>query len=248
MVCQQCGSPLDPNDVYCGNCGAKNNNAIKSETTVALEQTEQPTAQHQQFEQVTDFFRNSFLGIVKSLITKPIAGTYEMFNNARAESYQHALILLSTTGLAYVLLPFLFFNKYLGLTIGYFFKLGIVIVIILMCISILTFFIKGISGKPDFKKELLTGGLCGIPLILYLLYLCFFGSVASLQMLDFSSLGQFGLMSLLVVIYVFLMLINIIQQSLRSAKTNDALNWYVSPIILLISFYIGVTFGKALFS
>ncbi|MFZ1561630.1 MAG: zinc ribbon domain-containing protein [Saprospiraceae bacterium] len=247
MVCENCGSILDAADAYCGNCGAQNNSSSNKEEVPAKEHAPQPSAPNPQLEQVTDFFKNSFLGIVKSLLTKPIAGTYEMFNNAKEEAYQHAVILLCTTGLAYVFLPYFFFNKYMGLALGDFFKIGIVIIIVLMSISILSFLIKGISGKPDFKKELLTGGLCGIPMILYLLYMCFFGASA-LEMLNFSNMGQFGVLTFLMITYVFLMLINIIQQSLRSAKTNDALNWYISPIVLILSLYIGATIGKGLFS
>jgi hypothetical protein len=125
--------------------------------------------------------------------------------------------------------------------------MGIVIILILFCISVLTFLAKSISGKPDFKKELLTGGLCGIPMIILVVYMSLFGASAAMSMLDISNFGRAGFLTFLIMMYVLLMMINIVQQSLRSVQTKDALNWYLSPVIVCLSFYLGSVFANAIF-
>ena len=45
-----------------------------------------------------------------------------------------------------------------------FIKISAVPVIFMFVISSLSFAVKSLSGKPNFKNELLTGALCGIPL------------------------------------------------------------------------------------
>lgn len=244
MNCQQCGSVIDPTDSFCQNCGAKNKNAS---ATIAVSPVNEAVSQPQTVEEVSSFFKNNFFGLVKSVLTKPIEGTKAIFVQAGHESYQHALILIFTTGIAVILLNYLFLGSEIDfMPKGMFLKAGIIASIILFIISILTYFVKTLSGKPDFKKELLTGGICGIPVILFTCYYCLFGSsvFGGFESFDFS-----GMLFIhgMVIIYFFLMLVNIVMQSLRASNSNDAVCWYVSPVIIILSFYLGIRIGTAIF-
>ena len=53
-----------------------------------------------------------------------------------------------------------------------------------------------------------------------------------------------GFIVILVVLYILLAMINIFQQSLKSSGTNDAMAWYLSPISIIMSFYLT---GKLVF-
>jgi hypothetical protein len=45
----------------------------------------------------------------------------------------------------------------------------------------------------------------------------------------------------LAVLYFFLMMVNTFQQSLRASGLKDALAWYLSPLSIIISAYLGVS-------
>src|SRR5258708_25744376 len=98
----------------------------------------------------------------------------------------------------------LFFQYPLARLMRAFFKLGLSAGLVLVTISALTFVIKAVSGKPDFKKELLTGGICGIPLMLILLTISVFMmfNKDSMSLLNPESLIQQGVVSGIILLYL----------------------------------------------
>lgn len=202
-------------------------------------------------EEVKTFFKDDLLKIVKSIFTEPIKGTLAIFSNAGAAAYSQALILIVTTTLVYTIVPYLMsgsrVREYLGF--GVFFKLGLSVALVLIIISSLSFGIKTISGKPDFKKELLSGALCGIPLMIFLLMLALFAMFKgdSLRYDSPQSLIDQGILFGVIMLYLVLMLFNIVQQSFKASGTNDALSWYLSPLVILAAFYIGIKIAISIF-
>lgn len=201
-------------------------------------------------EEVKSFFRDDLVKIVKSIFTEPVKGTLSIFANAGKASYSQALILIVTTALVYMFVPYLMggsqVREYLGF--GSFFKLGLSIALVLIIISSLSFGIKAISGKPDFKKELLTGALCGIPLMIFVIVLALFIMFKgeSFRYDDPGSLMEQGVFLLIVMLYLMLMLFNIVQQSFKASGTNDALSWYLSPLVISTAFYIGTKIAMSI--
>lgn len=201
--------------------------------------------------EVKTFFKDDLLKIVKSIFTEPIKGTRAIFTNVEARTYSHALILIATTLLVYTIVPYLMVGSqmrdYLGF--GPFFKLGLSVALVLVIISAMTFGVKAVSGKPDFKKELLTGGLCGIPLMIFIiivaLYVAFKGD--GFRYNSPQSLIDQGIFLLMITLYLMLMLFNIVQQSFKASGTNDALSWYLSPLVIFLAFYIGFKIAVSIF-
>lgn len=202
-------------------------------------------------DEVKSFFSKSLLQIIKNIFSQPIKGTLGIFTNAGGEAYQQGLILIVTTIIFYILVPYIIAGSELRSAIGFgaFFKLGLSAGLILVIISVLTFVVKAVSGKPDFKKELLTGGICGIPFMLILLTIAFFMmfNKDSMSLLNPESLIQQGAVSGIILLYLLLMLFNIVQQSFKASGTNDALSWYLSPLVICIGFYIGFKIASSLF-
>ena len=200
---------------------------------------------------VKSFFKKDLLQIIKSIFTEPIKGTLGIFNGAGNEAYQQGLILITTTIVFYILVPYIMAGSEIRSVIGFgsFFKLGLSAGFVLVIISALTFGIKAVSGKPDFKKELLTGGMCGIPLMLVLLTVAIFMmfNKDGVSFMDPESLIHQGLISGIILLYLLLMLFNIVQQSFKASGTNDALSWYLSPLVICVGFYIGVKIVSSLF-
>jgi hypothetical protein len=56
-----------------------------------------------------------------------------------------------------------------------------------------------------------------------------------------------GLLFILLAFYLLLMLINVVQQSLKSSGTKDVISWYASPAVILIAFYITTKISGELF-
>jgi hypothetical protein len=52
---------------------------------------------------------------------------------------------------------------------------------------------------------------------------------------------------LLLMFYVLLMMINIVQQSLKASGTKDAWAWYMSPAVIFLSAYISFKISVSLF-
>ena len=201
--------------------------------------------------EVKTFFKDELLKIIKSIFAEPIKGTLAIFTNVEARAYSQALILIATTLFIYTIVPYLMVGSqvrdYLGF--GPFFKLGLSVALVLVIISSLAFGVKAISGKPDFKKELLTGGLCGIPLMIFIivvaLYAAFEGN--GFRYGSPQSLIDQGVFLLMITLYLMLMLFNIVQQSFKASGTNDALSWYLSPLVIFLAFYIGVKIAMSIF-
>lgn len=203
-------------------------------------------------DEVKSFFTKNLLWIIKDIFTQPIKGTFGIFTNAGNEAYKHGLILVGTTIVFYILIPYLMAGSDIRTYIGFgtFLKLGLSAGLVLLIISCLTFGIKAASGKPDFKKELLTGGICGIPMMILILVIGIFmlSNKDSLSVIDPQSLFRQGIFSAIILLYLLLMLFNIVQQSFKASGTNDALSWYLSPLVICTGFYIGVKIATSLFA
>lgn len=196
-------------------------------------------------EELKNFYKSSLPKLLKSIFLEPINGTYRLFSDRSAKSYFHSLVLMASTFVVYVILTYALTGSQLREIIGFggAVKAGLGAVVFMLTVSVVCFGIKAISGKPQFKNELLTGGLCSFPLILFLLLLfvvkLFAGEEAmeSLTIDPGSIITKAGII-LLLMFYVLLMLINIVQQSLRESGTKDAWAWYMSPAVIFLSGYI----------
>jgi|SRR6185437_2804994 len=200
---------------------------------------------------VKKFFSKNLLQIVKDIFAQPIKGTRDIFTNAGSEAYQHGFILIATTILVYILVPYLMVGSEMRSAIGFgaFFKFGLSAGVVLVIISALTFGIKAISGKPDFKKELLTGGICGIPLMILILFMAVMVlfNKDSIDLLNPQGMINQGIFSGIIFLYLVLMLFNIVQQSFKASATNDTLSWYLSPLVICAGFYIGMKIAVSIF-
>lgn len=206
-------------------------------------------------DELKDFYTKGIPQILKAVFFQPISGTYSLFTEKSGKTYFNALVLILTTAILYTIIPYMLMGEareYVGF--GGAIKIGIVILIFMVIVSLVAFGVKSISGKPVFKNELLTGGLCGIPLTLLLLLAIiakiFMGdseSVASM-VTDPQSVLNSGIFFALIAFYILLMLINILQQSFKAGGTKDAMAWYLSPIGIMLSFYLTYKIGVAFLS
>ncbi|HTE01927.1 MAG TPA: hypothetical protein VK668_21710 [Mucilaginibacter sp.] len=205
-------------------------------------------------EELKNFYKSSLPKILKTIFLEPINGTYALFSNRSEQAYFNSLVLMASTVILYIILPYILMGEQLREVVGFSgaFKTGIGVLIFMLSITVVSFGLKAVSGKPQFKNELLTGGLCGIPLII-LLILAFVvkifageDSVSSIMFDPTALLAKAGIVMLLM-FYVLLMMINILQQSLRAAGTKDAWNWYMSPAGIFLASYISYKITAGLF-
>ena len=120
----------------------------------------------------------------------------------------------------------------------YFFKLSIIPVLIMLIISLISFGIKSISGKSDFKKELMTGALCGIPLSLLIPFALLLKILTDSKGLMIMNPAGFGLIDFTIMLFLLVMMINVLQQSLILSGTKSAVAWYLSPVSIILSMYL----------
>lgn len=213
-------------------------------------------------EEAKNFFKTKLLSIIKKIIAEPIRGCHEIFATPDKNKQSNAISLLGIGFIFIMLITYL--TAVLSMPKGYgsrvefgiCLKISLLFSIILLLIAVFSLVVKSIGGaKISFGDELLTGGICVIPLCLFFLILFIMSLFSSGSSIGFMGRGGFGdfitggsLIMLAAIIYLFLYLVTIIQQSLKASKVNDALSWYLSPLILVLSFYIGSKIGVAILS
>jgi len=199
-------------------------------------------------DEVKVFYKDSFPKIFKAVFMEPIKGTYDLFSSRSEKAYQHSIFLILTAGILFTLLPYIAAGDARSyMEFKYFLMMGVTAILCLLVISLLSFGIKSVSGKADIKNELLTGGLCSIPLsvlIVAAFVLSLFSKDLMQNIMNPQALLSGSFVVVLLVFYVILSMINIFQQSLKSSGTNDAVAWYLSPISILLAIYVT---GKIVF-
>lgn len=215
-----------------------------------MENSERKTTQSSNLtDDVKNFYKGDLKRIIQVIFSNPTNGIYDVFKKPSEKAYQNSLILFASIFVLYVAGIYIllgeareFFKN------SDFIKIGIIPVAMMLMVTIIAFAIKSFSGKPDFKNELQTGGLCAIPLAIFILI----GFVLKLTgKFDIMSFAQdwagAGLVALLPALYILLMLINIFQQSLKASSTKDAAAWFLSPASILLAIYLTYQVSKVLF-
>lgn len=190
---------------------------------------------------VKQFYTGDFKNIFITFLKNPIDGIYSLLEKPSEKAYSQSLILFASVFVLYLIGGYVIVGEEREyMKFSNFIKISIIPVIMMFVISSLSFAIKSLFGKPNFKNELLTGGLCGIPLgllIPVLLTIKMLVSEDNLMQL-ISNPMEVGVIGITLFFYLFLMLINVFQQSLRSSVKRDSVVWYLSPASVLLAMYI----------
>jgi hypothetical protein len=195
------------------------------------------------FDEVKNFYKGDFKNIFTTVFTNPIDGIYNIFKNPSPKAYTQSLILFGSVFLTYVLG---FYVLDSSLELKEIIKASLFPIIIMLMITVISFGIKSISGKADFKAELLTGGLAGIPIGLYIVFIILlkiFGNDVNAKIISnplaaISMISDYVKIIILVMLYIFIMLNNILKQSLKASGTKDAVSFFISPASILLAFYL----------
>lgn len=200
-------------------------------------------------EKVKDFYRKDFKQILLNFIRRPEDGVLENFRNPTEKVYRQSLILYGSVFVLYIIGSFILLGELRSnLSFGAYIKIGLAPVLTMLCISALGFGVKSIGGKPNFKRELLTGGLCGLPLAFLVVIAIAIKIFIGENLLSIiNNPGNVGLIGIILIFFIFLMLFNIFQQSLVAAEVNKAKAWYISPIAIFVSIYISVNIMYSFF-
>lgn len=192
-------------------------------------------------DEVKNFYKGDFKDIFVTIFKNPIDGIFIIFKQPSSKAYTQSLILFSSIFILYLVGGYIIVGEARQyLEFGYFIKISLIPVIFMFVITVISFGLKSISGKPNFKAELLTGGLCGFPIGIFmplLLLIKLFGSVDNIMSLVTNPV-KVSIIGGLVLLYIHLMLINILQQSLKASGTRDAIAWYLSPASVLLAIYL----------
>ena len=190
------------------------------------------------------------LSRIFSVIFKdPTDGLKMYFADKTKTSVNISLSLYILVFVVYIFGSALLFGDYAdNIDLVDYFKVGTMPVLVMLVISVMSFILKSIFGKTEFKDELITGGVSGIPIVLLMsgfVFLSFFkNNLISKVMADHFDLG---VIAVLVFFYLFLLMINVFKQSLRANGLKDSLAFFVSPISIFMSFYLAYQIGIKLF-
>ncbi len=200
--------------------------------------------------EVKDFYQRDFKHLFLAFFKDPVNGLQRIFGNPPAKAFHQAIIMFGSAFVLYFAGSYLLVGDMRDyMSFSSFLSIALAPVLIMLAIAALSFGIKIATGKADFKNELLTGALCGLPLGLIMvlaLVLRVFGDSISPLTLFSSPLGGGWLMTV-ALLYFFLMMVNVFQQSLRAAGYRDTLAWYFSPVSILAAMYAGMSVVGNLF-
>ena len=106
-------------------------------------------------DEVKQFYKGDFKNIFTTVFTNPIQGIYELLEKPSEKAYKQSLILFASIFFLYFAGSYIIVGearKYMEFS--NFIKISIVPVIMMFVITCLSFVIKSLSGKPNFKNEL----------------------------------------------------------------------------------------------
>lgn len=192
-------------------------------------------------EEVKEFYTGEFVTLLSTLFKNPLEGVYAIFRQPWSKALPYSMILYASVFVLF------FIGGYLQagesrqyMAFGYFLETAFMPVLFMFLISAITFVIKSLSGKPDFKNELLTGALCGIPVAMLIPVMLLFRILGIDLNIFMNSLVNSGLVIGLIGLYLCTMIINIVQQSMRAAGTKDVLAWYLSTLTFALALYVTI--------
>lgn len=223
------------------------------ENTIKTEQAGAAAPKGINTDEIKSFYKNSFPAIFKAVFAEPMEGMQKLFSEQGPDRYRHSVTLIASAAITAMVLMYVFmpsmarsyvpFKAYIGM--------GIVVALLLVVISVLSFVIKSTAGKADLKQELLTGALCGLPLIVASVVTATSMSMIgdSIQSIAFDPMDALSsaMVPLLTVLFAFLLMTNIMQRSLRSAGVKDPIAWYSAPVAIGLSFYLTERLFEAIF-
>lgn len=201
-------------------------------------------------EEVRSFYQRDFKDLCLTFFSDPMNGLLSFLQNPPAKAFLHAMILYGSVFVLYLVGSYILvgdMRDYMGLSD--FLSFALTPVLVMLVVSALAFLAKLVASGANFRSELLTGALCGIPMGLVIPIALLFrvlGEGSDLLSFFRSPFGGGGLMTV-IVLYLFLMMTNVFQQSLKSAGIKDVLAWYLSPVSVLLAFYVGFSVIQNLF-
>jgi len=252
IACPNCGKSISSESVNCIHCSSPvspiNQNLATPQNQHQVDSNQHSNQSKDSFSQdFTTFYKGDFKEILSTFFKNPIDGIRGIFININQNSQKTSLILYISVFLFYFIISYLFDSSLRDYApFSLFIKIAFLPILIMLIISTLSFVIKSIFGKADFKNELLTGGICGIPLALFLASLFVLKILSgneimsSVTSFSASNLEKSGMVFVLILLYILLMLINVFQQSLKASGTKDGASWYLSPISILLALYVSI--------
>jgi len=195
-------------------------------------------------DEVRNFYQRDFKTLFISFFTNPVNGLSAFFTNPSEKAPMQAGILYATVFVLYFAGSYILVGDMRDyMDFSNFLSIGLGPVLIMLAATTLSFLVKLVAGGANFKSELLTGALCGVPLGLLVplsLVLRVFGMGNGLLSIIQNPVGS-GSIFTIVMLYLFLMMVSVFQQSLRAAGIKEVPAWYFSPLAILLSFYLGFT-------
>lgn len=188
-------------------------------------------------EEVKAFLSKGFGPLIKKVICRPLELNQEF---RQSDASVRAVVLILISGILFMLLPYLFVGssrEFLGFP--FFLRIGLTVMIALVLIGFLLWCIKKVYHKEtDFQQELFAGGLCAIPMIILLLLTCVISLFSGGYVFGNFSVFFGNSIGTLFNVYAFFLMITICFQSMRSVYIKAGTAWYLSPLIVLVSFYV----------
>lgn len=199
-------------------------------------------------DEVKAFYSRDLVAIILKIFGSPTRGTRSLFTEQSEKSFIRSLILVASVAVVSAIFVLLIIPSEIREYVSWIKIAGKAVsfaVLYLLLVSGFSFGMKMLSGKAEFRSELFTGALCGIPFVASVLLIFLFSKLmmdnqvlSDIMMGGYGSLISKGGILLLLLLYMLLLSFNILFQSQRASGTKDVVAWYLSPLGILLAYYI----------
>lgn len=199
-------------------------------------------------DEVKTFYSKDLVAIIVKVFGSPIRGTRSLFTEQSEKSFIQSLILVASVAVVSAVFVLLIIPSEIREYVSWITIAGKAVsfaVLYLLLVSGFSFGLKMLSGKAEFRSELFTGAVCGIPFVASVALIFLFSKVmmndqilSDIMMRGYGSLISRGGILLLFLLYTHLLSFNILFQSQRASGTKDVAAWYLSPLGILLAYYI----------
>lgn len=211
-----------------------------------------PNATNELIDEVKSFYNQDFKSLFITFFSLPAGGLIPTFQQPSDKSFIHSVIILASVFVLYFAGSYILAGDYREvMTFSAFFSVALMPTLFLFAATTMAYLIKLIflgSSTASFQQELLTGALCAIPILLFVPIVVLFALLSDGNALTLlaNPMASSGLM-FLILGYLFLMLVNVFQQSLLATGIKETLAWYLSPASIMIALGLSIAIVRELF-
>jgi hypothetical protein len=194
----------------------------------------------------------NILRIIITVLGSPIEGCQALLFNGFSVAKAMLLLVLgylftSLFAIAVVSQMYVLSNK----TILFTAKIGLVGLLFVLMVGVLTYLVTKVSAEVSISRIMQVAGLCSIVTMVLVLFLLILLLLFKDSLLDTFVDGPLTITAPIMLfgmlfVYGLLHILNVVKQSFAASGLSSSASWYLSPLVVVGSFFITYSIGNVI--